>query len=1039
MNRVRRTFLATAVAFALAACGGGDGGGADTPALHPTAAYRTLTLAPGTQCPAGGVQVDMGVDDNANGTLDTAEIDSTEYVCNGLDGTALAVSVEPDGLNCAAGGLKIETGADDDADGILDPAEVDLTRYVCDGAAGAPSPATVVRSTPVAVGDAICPRGGFILASGADDSGDGLLQDAEVDFAQHVCSGADGLDGTNGTTTLVNVVAEPSGANCAVGGVAIQAGQDVAPTNGGLDAGEVTSVRYVCNGAVGPTTLVRSTMIPAGNPICPAGGYLVASGVDDSRDGALQDPEVDASQYVCNGVDGTDGTNGTNGTNGTDGTDGISSLVRVLPEPVGGACTNGGVAIQSGSDVNPANGTLDAAEVTSVEYVCNGAGATAPQTVTTSPLLLAANGLVTFTGAIDTGAPRLPDGTRANFYRLSLPSGVADFSVIPAGAVEFHLFTSACLTQADFEDWAPCFVGAAPRMRLPAGDYVVMVKATSTSYLWGTTDYEAILRFTPGAAVGPATIAQHVQAGLDAVVAGAHSAKTDDFLTAIAHFDAAVALIGVETGAAPADVDRARLFGGLARVMSLLDPYSDLIPNNGLSDLGDLLDGFGLGGTDFMRSDLDRGLPNGVIDFTYETVCDYYGCREVRRDNGLKPFSPDSPRAQELQAFLRDRLAGDLTYALALLDQVTTAVSAQITDDGVVTQADYTDALFARAVARGMLAGIRIQQAYDLDFDVDELRANMEARDGNGDPIYEPGDFVDEHPFFGRLRSAASLPSARSDAILALQTWQDALTALKAEVDDQSDDLIVFTRTTCGWDPTWTYWTCTTTYNDPADIDQQISDVGQPLAALQAAGNYTFDAGTPGDPSDDVVVNAGAFFAGVDLRAKAPSTGAGIHGDRFGFFPEPTFGGVLVSSNVDWTTDFDADGAPDSFFPEFEAFFPAYFAAATFTSGVGYYYYDPGLGYSRWVWLNLTITFSSSGNAFTGFASDGVTSTPVSGTFSHSGKQLTLGFATPLTGGASTIVSDASRIERAWFDGVSTLYDGAGLPLSQTWSAWTRF
>ena len=34
----------------------------------------------------GGVQIDVGVDDNNNGVLESSEIDDTTYICNGGDG-----------------------------------------------------------------------------------------------------------------------------------------------------------------------------------------------------------------------------------------------------------------------------------------------------------------------------------------------------------------------------------------------------------------------------------------------------------------------------------------------------------------------------------------------------------------------------------------------------------------------------------------------------------------------------------------------------------------------------------------------------------------------------------------------------------------------------------------------------------------------------------------------------------------------------------------------------------------------------------------
>lgn len=44
---------------------------------------KTLVEQPGANCPNGGFSVQSGLDANANGTLDTNEVTSTEYLCNG--------------------------------------------------------------------------------------------------------------------------------------------------------------------------------------------------------------------------------------------------------------------------------------------------------------------------------------------------------------------------------------------------------------------------------------------------------------------------------------------------------------------------------------------------------------------------------------------------------------------------------------------------------------------------------------------------------------------------------------------------------------------------------------------------------------------------------------------------------------------------------------------------------------------------------------------------------------------------------------------
>src|SRR6266498_4256325 len=89
----------------------GCSGGADkrtNPTPRPSVAYQTNTVGPGAACPNGGVQVNVGIDDNVNGTLETTEIDGTEYVCHGapgVDGKTALVSITPEAarVNCVAG------------------------------------------------------------------------------------------------------------------------------------------------------------------------------------------------------------------------------------------------------------------------------------------------------------------------------------------------------------------------------------------------------------------------------------------------------------------------------------------------------------------------------------------------------------------------------------------------------------------------------------------------------------------------------------------------------------------------------------------------------------------------------------------------------------------------------------------------------------------------------------------------------------------------------------------------------------------------
>jgi hypothetical protein len=163
-----------------------------------------------------------------------------------------------------------------------------------------------------------------------------------------------GEDGTNGAATLMRTTAEPAGSNCANGGTRVDAGLD---TNGDgeLSAAETTSTQFVCNGANGLSALVAMTSEPAGSN-CAAGGKRITSGSDANGNGVLDAGEVGSTRYVCNGVAGPSGLN---------------SLVAIVAEAAGTHCAAGGNKITAGLDSND-NGVLDAGEVTSTYYQCDG-------------------------------------------------------------------------------------------------------------------------------------------------------------------------------------------------------------------------------------------------------------------------------------------------------------------------------------------------------------------------------------------------------------------------------------------------------------------------------------------------------------------------------------------------------------------------------------------------------------------------------------------------------------------------------------------
>jgi hypothetical protein len=222
--RPRFTLCVLALVLALTACGGGsDMAAAVTDTTSTKAATLVLagTEAVGLHCASGGAYINAGLDSNANGVLDTSEITSTQYVCNGSLGAAgttgstgssgltslVRTSAEAAGSHCTFGGSQISVGLDSNSNGVLDSSEITSTDYVCQGVAGATGTTGTTGST--------------------------------------------GATGTTGLSSLIAVASEAAGANCTYGGHKVTTGLD-SNSSGVLDTAEITSTTYTCDGAPGP-------------------------------------------------------------------------------------------------------------------------------------------------------------------------------------------------------------------------------------------------------------------------------------------------------------------------------------------------------------------------------------------------------------------------------------------------------------------------------------------------------------------------------------------------------------------------------------------------------------------------------------------------------------------------------------------------------------------------------------------------------------------------------------------------------------------
>jgi hypothetical protein len=260
----------------------------------------TITPEPaGANCIQGGQRIDSGVDQSADGILDANEITQTEYICDTL-ANLVTVSPEPaaTSVNCPnVGGARVETGIDDNGNGVLDPAEVDTSNFVCNQGTGERS---LVLVTPEPLGQN-CPEGGQRIDTGIDDNDDGVLDPGEIDLSNYVCNSPDGADGVAGGNA-VRVQPEPAGVNCPNGGLAIQTGPDT-NDNQALDDAEVTSTTYSCDG-LGTQALVTTSAEPAGMN-CPNGGTRIDSGLDANGNGTLDPGELGTPQFICNTVPST--------------------------------------------------------------------------------------------------------------------------------------------------------------------------------------------------------------------------------------------------------------------------------------------------------------------------------------------------------------------------------------------------------------------------------------------------------------------------------------------------------------------------------------------------------------------------------------------------------------------------------------------------------------------------------------------------------------------------------------------------------------
>ncbi len=347
---------------------------------------------------------------------------------------------------------------------------------------------------------------------------------------------------------------------------------------------------------------------------------------------------------------------------------------------------------------------------------------------------------------------------------------------------------------------------------------------------------------------GGLTLIQLIGKGFEAL-------KEGWVLRAKAYFEAAEDRAGSLTSN---DADTARFFYAVTRVVALgYDTYSDSVPDNGLNNMGDILDGFGVPADDTQRSIISS------ISFP-------------------DPLPNASPTGSEMQDFMTDILLPELQGAIANLDAVSQSFNRQWTEpfDKESVESDYGDVLFFLSLFKGTLASVYIQNAYDLDGDIDNFV--------NSDKTIEQF-LVDESQFLALTASPDNdLASGKTNLDSGLEDLGDAIQWIDAETDDQDDDYVNLSDYT-------------------ADrINQALADIDDARDSLEGPTVVNDN----GDPAAGWELDLSIFFAGLDFRS--PNLLPGFtDNDATGLFPDATFAGTF-GAGIDLNEDGDpANGTAD--------------------------------------------------------------------------------------------------------------------------------
>ncbi len=379
-------------------------------------------------------------------------------------------------------------------------------------------------------------------------------------------------------------------------------------------------------------------------------------------------------------------------------------------------------------------------------------------------------------------------------------------------------------------------------------------------------------------------IALALTVAMDELQSGDIVAARDLFRAAIAKYEAGSSALYASSNINDDGQEIAYFFYSFTRVLALFfDIESDEVID-GFHDVGDILDFFGC------SSSGQEGL-NFEIDCPETLQVDYPG--------------------QDVRNFMLEVMA-ELEGAIGNLadGKVTSNFNFRWKEPfgGANVESDYGDALFLRAVFNAAMAALKVVEAHDPNVNI---------------PAGTDPETVTIEDFFSINSTFPSMTGSPSASI----EWQGgALEDIEAAVDEIAREILV-----------------------GGDVDQSDDWINMGDAFLESIHNiqianddidkvklcfdsvkYTYaDCVIEGDETkddsfDDIVLNFGPYFRGeVDVNSLWPTVDGEpgspyfMGDDLAGFFPDPSFGNVLISvkenSLSDLNADNDGDGNADIF------------------------------------------------------------------------------------------------------------------------------